>query len=92
MAGGAAAAESVQPFTLAYRRDGWPFCPQCGEDELASDRAAETRKIDGVLSCREPKPTDPMTCLRCGWRGCLPTRSEAVRSGAYTWNRDHGGR
>jgi hypothetical protein len=42
-----------------YRKDGWPLCPGCGEDELWS------RALD-------PRATDPLRCYRCGWSGVVP--------------------
>lgn len=47
----------------AHRRDGWPCCPQCGEDELMSTAP--------VALGRRPEPTDPMRCLGCGWSGTV---------------------
>ena len=42
-----------------YRDDGWPLCPQCGEDELMS-------------GCVQPEPRDELRCLACGWSGVVP--------------------
>jgi len=44
-----------------YRKDGWPFCPRCGEDELWS------AKIPA-------QPTDALSCYRCQWTGVVPKR------------------
>lgn len=47
-----------------YRADGWPLCPQCGEDELWS-----AFDWDGS----DPKPPmqawidHGLRCYRCGW-------------------------
>jgi len=45
-----------------YRADGWPLCPQCGEDELWAREVPAT-------------PTAALTCYLCGWRGVVPTRA-----------------
>jgi len=45
-----------------YRADGWPLCPSCGDDELTSLEL-------------QPKPTDDLTCLLCGWKGTVPERA-----------------
>ena len=52
-----------------YRRDGWPLCPNCGEDELWS-RALH------------PVATDPLRCYVCGWTGQVPARSDATEGRA----------
>lgn len=52
---------------MEYRKDGWPLCPRCGEDELAS-----------TLFPAQPKPIDPMKCLYCGWRGEIPAMPPKV--------------
>jgi predicted RNA-binding Zn-ribbon protein involved in translation (DUF1610 family) len=38
-----------------HRADGWPLCPQCGDDELWSSENEAT--IETIVSC-----------LGCGWR------------------------
>lgn len=49
-----------------YRGDGWPLCPECGEDELAD------------LSVRDlPFKADPTAELKyyvCGWSGTVPEK------------------
>lgn len=69
------------PRGLEYRPDGWPLCPRCGEDELASvvSLGGRLRTKDGML--RRAMPTDEMTCYRCRWNGCVPRRDEAQRWG-----------
>lgn len=49
-----------------FRRDGWPLCPQCGEDELYSYL---------MLTWTEPEPPSiqdcmdaGMACYRCSWK------------------------
>jgi hypothetical protein len=54
-----------------YRKDGWPLCPRCDEDELMSLAVA----FNGVTGeMRQPLPTDRMRCLRCNWTGVVPVR------------------
>lgn len=48
-----------------YRRDGWPLCPQCGEDELMSSRFPASA-------------ADPLKCLRCGWQGTVPEKRQTI--------------
>lgn len=38
-----------------FREDGWPYCPNCGEDELWSSRTPAT--ITSIVGC-----------YYCGWR------------------------
>lgn len=65
----------AQPYE--FRRDGWPFCPQCGEDEVYSVKS---------LSWIEPRrPTleelagGGFRCYACDWSiERLVTRAEAV--------------
>lgn len=59
-----------------YRRDGWPFCPQCGEDELASQESPFTSASVHGARIRVPRPTDRMRCLVCSWSGAVPARQE----------------
>ncbi len=49
-----------------HRRDGWPLCPRCGEDELMS-------QVPVSISIKA-QPTDRMKCLRCAWEGVVPPR------------------
>lgn len=66
---------------LAYRPDGWPLCPRCGEDELASVVSLSGRLVRKDGSIRQAKPTDEMTCYNCRWNGGVPRRDEAVAWG-----------
>lgn len=62
-----------------YRRDGWPLCPRCGEDELAS----QVRHQPGGFKWAPITPADPMACLFCCWEGRVPLRVvEPLRSPA----------
>ena len=66
------------PHAGEYRRDGWPLCPRCGNDELASthpitNKRDEYGNVVGFLT-RRPEPTDPMRCYVCGWEGEVPAR------------------
>jgi len=41
-----------------FREDGWPMCPQCGEDELYSlDMPATVASIVGCYACRWRPPS-----------------------------------
>ena len=61
-----------------YRRDGWPLCPQCGEDELFTTVYPLTYEPNPddprrtVAMWRIPIATDPMQCYRCRWTGSVP--------------------
>jgi hypothetical protein len=57
-----------------YRRDGWPLCPVCGDDELMSMVNPVTSGPTDPLQVRKATATDPMTCLSCGWQGRVPAR------------------
>jgi predicted RNA-binding Zn-ribbon protein involved in translation (DUF1610 family) len=47
-----------RPYTH-YRADGWPYCPQCDEDELWSNATYAT--IDTIVGC-----------YRCDWKPVPP--------------------
>lgn len=54
---------------LKYRKDGWPLCPKCGDDELMSLNVSRINFAgDGILVLA----TDPMLCLVCRWTGQVP--------------------
>lgn len=57
-----------------YRRDGWPLCPRCGEDELASQEPPFIPRPGAGTQIRVPRPTDRMRCLGCGWVGTVPAK------------------
>jgi hypothetical protein len=49
-----------------YRKDGWPFCPRCEEDELYSHLMLGWSNPDStptVQQCIE----SGMTCYQCSW-------------------------
>lgn len=52
------------PFTR-YRPDGWPLCPQCGEDELWSPLEWLGEESRPPL---EEWIAAGMQCYRCGWK------------------------
>jgi hypothetical protein len=56
-------ASKTVEFPLAWRKDGWPLCPKCGEDELFSQQ-------------HPARPTDALACYRCDWQGYIPARGE----------------
>lgn len=47
--------ESLQGPYREFRKDGWPLCPNCGEDELWSAEMKPT--VETITSC-----------LKCHWR------------------------
>lgn len=57
---------SMSDIYTEYRQDGWPLCPQCGEDELFSH-------IMIAAVGKEPRPAiqdcidGEMTCYFCSW-------------------------
>lgn len=66
------------PHAGEYRADGWPLCPRCGNDELASFNTVTNRrdasgKVIGHMM-RKPQPTDWMRCYECQWEGIVPAR------------------
>lgn len=55
---------SPAPEFAAYRADGWPLCPRCGEDELWSPLVwggrGERPTVEAYLAAG-------VRCYRCGW-------------------------
>jgi hypothetical protein len=57
------------PLFIEYRKDGWPLCPRCGEDELWSpltfyaqwDGADKRLPVEKYIEAG-------MTCYRCNWK------------------------
>jgi len=64
---------------LEYRADGWPLCPRCGEDELASVLALRGKIDRKTLEIYTAKPTDEMVCYHCRWSGAVASRQETLR-------------
>jgi hypothetical protein len=58
-----------------YRRDGWPLCPSCGEDELAD---LNMRHWPANTTA---DPLAELTCYACRWVGTVPA---ACRMGEPT--------
>lgn len=60
----------TEPIT-EYRRDGWPLCPRCGEDEVMSwlDTDCVLAHIEqhGDKPSREEYLMAELSCLYCGW-------------------------
>lgn len=52
-----------------FRKDGWPLCPNCGEDELWSRL---TNWLNGHQIAPEPTMddyiNDGLQCYRCQWQ------------------------
>lgn len=59
-----------------FRNDGWPFCPNCEEDELWCSglltHYSNTGEMPSIQWCIE----DGLQCYRCLWR------SEELKLGA----------
>jgi hypothetical protein len=49
---------------MKYRDDGWPICPDCGEDELMSFAMMEYACRLALCSAHEPKRPSIEQCLR----------------------------
>lgn len=49
-----------------FRKDGWPLCPQCGEDELYSHLMLGWTDPDSKPTVQECIDTG-MKCYRCSW-------------------------
>ena len=49
-----------------FRKDGWPLCPRCGEEELYS-RVMIAWMGEGERPTLEDCLKGAMTCYRCNW-------------------------
>ena len=47
----------------AFRADGWPLCPSCGDDELWTPW---TPPVDQT-ACLDDYVANKLRCLMCGW-------------------------
>lgn len=56
----------VNPTYEEFRTDGWPFCPNCGEDELYSQLMLTWSKLDARPSVQDCIDSG-MKCYRCSW-------------------------
>jgi hypothetical protein len=61
-----------------YRKDGWPLCPQCEEDELYSHLMLGWTDPDSTPSVEECIKGG-MTCYRCGWTSPDSLTCEAIK-------------
>lgn len=52
------AAESASREPTEFRRDGWPLCPNCGDDELYS--LATPPRADAIDGCYRCGPAHPL--------------------------------
>lgn len=73
-----------------FRKDGWPLCPQCGEDELYSlcvPATAET--ITGCYRCSwTPPAPEPISCFICHSPGLAGTTPLTIqRTAGLGWER-----
>jgi hypothetical protein len=59
-----------------YRPDGWPPCPDCGEDELYSH-------LEWMGRTEKPSMAEyiaaGMTCYHCSWSNWRPNVTAQVR-------------
>lgn len=53
-----------------YRADGWPLCPECGEDELYSIRSFD----------EPPDASHPMRCYVCSFEGQIPLQERQLQA------------
>ena len=71
-----------EPIT-EYRRDGWPVCPRCGEDEimswLDSGYVFEYIEKHGCNPPREEYLSARLTCLYCGWERAAQRIETAIK-------------
>ena len=60
------ASAAVNPAYKEFRKDGWPYCPQCEEDELYSYLMLGWTKDEppSVQDCIDAG----MECYRCSWK------------------------
>lgn len=65
---------------LAYRADGWPLCPRCGEDELASVVALSGRlTLAGVKLLEARQACEEEYLLELGLRPGATLASDQVK-------------
>jgi hypothetical protein len=59
-----------------YRPDGWPLCPQCGDDELWSRVPGHSSELPETPALLLACFAEPFTCYFCNWSGRLPHREQ----------------
>lgn len=63
-----------------YRKDGWPLCPRCEDDELYSFMMIRYNG-QGEQPTLEQCFTDEFRCYHCNWQGRIqPQSAVAVES------------
>lgn len=67
MAQEAAREEAVR---YEYRADGWPLCPNCGEDEMYSLHFSETRR--NIPPTLGEYLSRPLRCYACAFEADVP--------------------
>lgn len=76
-----------------FRKDGWPLCPRCEEDELYSCYAMTShctdRQLKGETITVEESLRYPFKCYRCNWSdesdlGKLATMVEVINVNCAT--------
>lgn len=60
-----------------FRKDGWPLCPCCGEDELFSS-AMMNWNGDGERPTLQQCLDNTMICYRCGWDSRQPNNKRTA--------------
>lgn len=55
----------MNPELVKLRKDGWPLCPKCGDDELAYDVMNETKEQWD----HEEVMAGTFFCYACRWEG-----------------------
>jgi hypothetical protein len=64
----------VNPTYTEFRKDGWPFCPRCGEDELYSHL---------MLGWTKPEPPPIQDCLDSGMK-CYACQWESLGRNVFS--------
>ena len=53
-----------RPIFTEFRKDGWPLCPRCEEDELWSSIAISAQRAVTLEECW----AGDFTCYYCNWK------------------------
>jgi|PersoiStandDraft_1058852.scaffolds.fasta_scaffold264524_1 hypothetical protein len=48
---------------IEFRKDGWPLCPTCGDDEVETGLPFH----EGADYTLEDYLKGPLNCIACGW-------------------------
>lgn len=77
---------SFEERQAGVRADGWPLCPQCGEDEVWSTFRPSPPDYRGTLE-QYLSETATLRCYRCGW--AAEARAATAQGGL--WNGEEAG-